>query len=328
MTSSAQDVVFSQFYNTPIYANPANTGRFEQDIRFGLIHRNQWQSLGSPYQSTMFSADMNFYKNPLKADRMGAGLLVLNDETPDGVFKTQQILLSGSFHQALDDEDRHKFSFGLQAGVGLRSQNPYGRIFGDMINPTNNQFDQTSKENLTASNIPYLNINTGVNYEFVASDKVAISIGLAAHNLTMPKEGYTDKRLSVRWSVILGMSYKITPKLTLMPSVYYTSMASAPVLMPGANVAYSFLPQKSKNTFIGSVGVWYQAANAAVVYGGLRFNNVQVGMSYDFTASSQTSTVQYFGNKALLGAWEISLVYVGFLKRGIPSEVSVPCKIF
>lgn len=326
----AQDFNFSQFYNTPLNVNPAYTGKFEQDIRIGAIHRNQWQNFGSPYQTTSFSADMNFYKNPFNFDKMGAGLVFLNDQSPDNIFKNQQILLSGSFFKSLDDENRHKISFGIQAGVGIRSVNANGFIFSNQFNNQTNSFDNSvnSNENISGLNKTDFILNSGINYDFVATKKISLSLASSFFNITMPKEGFSSKNSSIRWNVILGINYRISQKLTITPSIFYVNMASAQILMPGANLHYSLLPQKSRNNFIASIGAWYQVKNAPIVYGGLKYNNIQLGLSYDLTASSLSTLSQTFVNKNILGAWEISLIYVGFLKRGIPSAVSVPCKIF
>jgi Type IX secretion system membrane protein PorP/SprF len=52
----AQDLRFSQWYNSPLTTNPANTGFIPaSDYRIGANYRNQWSSvLTQPYRT--FSA--------------------------------------------------------------------------------------------------------------------------------------------------------------------------------------------------------------------------------------------------------------------------------
>ena len=44
--SMGQDLHFSQFYNSPLTTNPANTGFIpDADYRIGVNYRNQWSSI-------------------------------------------------------------------------------------------------------------------------------------------------------------------------------------------------------------------------------------------------------------------------------------------
>ena len=45
--ASAQDVHFSQFYETSVLRNPALIGIYNGDYRFGLMYRNQWSSISA-----------------------------------------------------------------------------------------------------------------------------------------------------------------------------------------------------------------------------------------------------------------------------------------
>src|SRR5881392_4144784 len=50
---SAQDLHFSQFFNSPLTTNPANTGFLpDGDYRLGINYRNQWSTIMSvPYKT-------------------------------------------------------------------------------------------------------------------------------------------------------------------------------------------------------------------------------------------------------------------------------------
>lgn len=46
----AQDLHFSQFFNSPLTTNPANTGFIpDANYRFGANYRSQWTSVPAPY---------------------------------------------------------------------------------------------------------------------------------------------------------------------------------------------------------------------------------------------------------------------------------------
>ena len=56
---AAQDLHFSQFMNSPLVTNPANTGFMpEGDYRLGINYRNQWSSIMAvPYKTMSAFAD-------------------------------------------------------------------------------------------------------------------------------------------------------------------------------------------------------------------------------------------------------------------------------
>jgi hypothetical protein len=56
----AQDIHYSQFYNSPLNINPAKTGIFNGDKRINLSHRNQWRSI-VPWTTFTASYDQKFY---------------------------------------------------------------------------------------------------------------------------------------------------------------------------------------------------------------------------------------------------------------------------
>ncbi|MBA4058472.1 MAG: hypothetical protein C0490_27390, partial [Marivirga sp.] len=50
----AQSPVFSQYYASSLYLNPALSG-LEKDIYFGMNYRSQWSNLGLPFNTFQFS---------------------------------------------------------------------------------------------------------------------------------------------------------------------------------------------------------------------------------------------------------------------------------
>ena len=61
----AQDLHFSQFMNSPLSTNPANTGFMpEGDYRLGVNYRNQWSSIMSiPYKTMSAFGDVQVLQN-------------------------------------------------------------------------------------------------------------------------------------------------------------------------------------------------------------------------------------------------------------------------
>ncbi len=63
--SSAQDLHFSQFFNSPLTTNPANTGFIpDGDYRLGINYRNQWSAIMTvPFETMSAYGDVQVLWN-------------------------------------------------------------------------------------------------------------------------------------------------------------------------------------------------------------------------------------------------------------------------
>ena len=78
LNTSAQDPQFSQYYNNPIYLNPAYAGNTRQ-YQFIFNSRFQWTNTPARYVSNAFSAEGNFAQS-----NSGVALQVLHDRAGTG----------------------------------------------------------------------------------------------------------------------------------------------------------------------------------------------------------------------------------------------------
>ena len=61
----AQDIHFTQYYNSPLNVSPALTGVFQQDMRIALNWRNQWRSVPVDYRTYSAAFDTKFMEDKL-----------------------------------------------------------------------------------------------------------------------------------------------------------------------------------------------------------------------------------------------------------------------
>src|SRR6187399_1183164 len=80
----AQDIHFSQFYNSPLTLNPALTGKMNGMLRFALSCRNQWYALTNG--KTPFATYAGSFDMPIRfrKDALGVGLVIVNDQAGEG----------------------------------------------------------------------------------------------------------------------------------------------------------------------------------------------------------------------------------------------------
>ena len=77
----AQDLHFSQFMNSPLLTNPANTGFIPAaDYRLGMNYRNQWSAIMTvPYKTMSAFGDVQVFRNRIETGWMGLGGVILHD---------------------------------------------------------------------------------------------------------------------------------------------------------------------------------------------------------------------------------------------------------
>src|SRR3954452_20925759 len=82
----AQDLHFSQFFNSPLTTNPANTGFIpDADYRLGASYRNQYSSiLSSPYKTISIFGDAQLLRNQIENGWLGIGGVILSDVAGSG----------------------------------------------------------------------------------------------------------------------------------------------------------------------------------------------------------------------------------------------------
>ena len=89
----AQDLHFSQFMNSPLLTNPANTGFIpDGDYRLGVNFRNQWSSITAfPYKTMSAFGDVQTMQNRDNTGWLGVGGVILRDVAGTGALTSTKI---------------------------------------------------------------------------------------------------------------------------------------------------------------------------------------------------------------------------------------------
>jgi type IX secretion system PorP/SprF family membrane protein len=110
----AQDPHFTQFHLLPQMYNAGRIGLFDGDFRTSAHYRRQWASVGEGFTTQAFQLDGALIGKGPTGDRLGVGLLVLNDQAGLADFRVFQIKAGIAYHIQVSQNDR--MSLGLQAG--------------------------------------------------------------------------------------------------------------------------------------------------------------------------------------------------------------------
>src|SRR3954469_19471594 len=162
----SQDLHFSQFMNSPLTTNPANTGFIpDGDYRLGINYRNQWSSVMTlPYKTMSAFADAQIMKDKLDNGWIGIGGVILRDVAGSGNLTSTKVYGSVAYHQMLGYSSL--LSLGFNVGYANKQINTVNLKFPDQFDgkffdnkiPTSAQIDR--------NNIGYLDMQVGMNFAY------------------------------------------------------------------------------------------------------------------------------------------------------------------
>ena len=121
----AQDHIYSQFFNAPLYLNPSLTGQFEGDIRMNMVYRNQWTGLNGTLSYINASADLNI-------PRFGGGVGLQFNRSSEGTAFLVKNNIAATYSYSVGADD-FVLSFGIQAGFTSRQIDWNKLVFSDQI---------------------------------------------------------------------------------------------------------------------------------------------------------------------------------------------------
>lgn len=302
-----QDLHFSQYFNSPLLTNPANTG-FEPDAdyRIGVNYRNQWAGiLNNPYKTMSVWGDVQAFNNKFENGWLGLGGVILKDVAGSGNLSSTRIYGSVAYHQLLGYKSLLSGGFGL--GIvnkridvtKLTFDDQWNGKFFDVTIPSNEPFSKTS--------VWYPDLEAGLNYALFPSDNAYINLGISADHINMPKESFfsnntADTRVPVRFNAFINGSFKLNNQWIINPNAYFSMMSKATEIVGGINAHYN-LSGDGNLQVIG--GGYYRLRDAFIAMVGCAVNTVTITVSYDATSSGLGTYSQ------TQGAYELSVIKTG-----------------
>ncbi|HEX4852410.1 MAG TPA: PorP/SprF family type IX secretion system membrane protein [Puia sp.] len=305
----AQDLHFSQWFNSPLTTNPANTGFIpDADYRLGANYRNQWSSVMSvPYQTMSVFGDAQVFRGRIESGWLGLGGVILHDVAGSGSLTTTRIYGSIAYHQMLG------YSSLLTAGFNIgwvnKNINRSDLKFPDQFD--GKFFDNSLPSNvyLDMNSINYFDMQVGMNYAYFPNNKTYVNAGFSVQHINQARESFFktdppgfDSRIPARYIGFLNGSFKVDNQVILNPMGYYTNQAGSSELVGGLNLQYN-LSGDGDQQLVG--GLYYRLGDAVIPMVGFIYKNIRLMFTYDVTTSSLG---KYNGNR---GAWEFALIEHG-----------------
>ncbi len=317
---AAQDLHFSQFYQSPLTTNPANTGFIpDADYRIGGNYRNQYSSImQQPYKTMSLFADAQVFREKFENGWLGLGAVVLSDVAGSGSLRSTKVYGSLAYHQMLGNSSL--LSAGFNLGWANKRIDFSSLKFPDQFD--GQFFDNTLPTGVALSNTStsYFDMQAGMNYAYFPTEDIYVNAGYSIHHVNKPRETFfedetNDGTIPLRHIGFLNALLKVRQNLIINPNIYYTNQAKASEMVFGLNGSFNLSGQGDMQ-FIG--GVYYRYKDAFIPTAGFEVSNLRFIFSYDATSSQ----LKNFNRSR--GALEVSILKKGFYSDGAVRQSMCP----
>jgi type IX secretion system PorP/SprF family membrane protein len=295
--SYCQDVHFSFAEYSNMNLNPALAGA-NSPMQGVVNYRNQWSSVGEPFQTIAASFDARFNENKRnKTGIFAGGINFYNDRAGDMRVSTNSVNLNLAYHLLIND--KNTIGLGLYGGFGQRTLNSSGGKWASQYNGT---FDPSivSGEVFNNAQFSFADAGAGVLYTYNSgggymrqNKNARINAGLAFYHVNQPSFSFISpktEQLYMRISGFVNAEIGIpNTSGSILPGIYYHRQGNAQEILLGAN--YKILVSEgSKVTgfnrpmafYVGAFGRLKDSFIAKFMF---EFDQFMTGVSYDVNVS-------------------------------------------
>lgn len=313
--SSAQDIHFSQFTETPQLLNPAATGVYNGYMRAIINYKNQWNSMGKAYSTMAASFDIPMFDYNERKAHLGAGINFFNDKAGDASFGLTQVNLCLAGIIPVSKES--KLSMGISIGGAQHKASLGSLIWGNQYD--GNGFDPqiNSMETTPINSFMYADIGAGIYYEFFSgnatldrNEEKRLAIGLAYFHINRPTQKYfsvSEKLYGKLVGTINGHLDISETKISILPSAMFAMQGPSTELTFGCAVRYRIKNGTKITGFYTesglAIGLNYRLMDAFIPAVSFEMRNFAIGVSYDLNLSN------YKKASYMKGGIEVSLKY-------------------
>ena len=299
-TVDAQDPVFSQFYTSSLYLNPALSG-LENDVVLSMNYRSQWAGVNLPFRTFQFSAIHPFIQQGVRSKHLGGfGATLFSDEAgPNREIISQGFSVASSYNFHLNRNGNHLIATALQFGVIQKQVNLDALQWSSQYSSVIGYDPSLPGENLISERVTSPVINAGLMWRFVMTNRFQpVKIfyqGFAVSNLNRPKGFFLDERdaSSLLYKAHGGYLHSFSNGFEVSPNYLIQYQHRAQINIGGYG-AYA-LPAVTSGNITDlkvSLGFWYRIDDSVILTTGMSTAAWNAGFSYDANSSSLERSFQ------------------------------------
>ncbi|MEO8085501.1 MAG: PorP/SprF family type IX secretion system membrane protein [Bacteroidota bacterium] len=319
MTASSQDAHFSQWLNTPLTLNPAMTGVFNGKFRFSNDFRSQWSGITKAYTDIHVSADLPVAKALLRNGQFfGVGFLLMQNRSGSNFFRQTIIQGSLSYTTPIDEGDNY-ISIGFQGGLNQNSVNMTSSTWGSQWNGDDYDPGSGNPEIVSLEQFSFVDLSAGLFWHYVPDQYNFVYAGASVGHIGGENTSFYIKEvynIHRRYTVNIGSDISMNDdhQSWFAPKALFLLQGKQKEITGGFSIKNK-VRFKSQYTnyqkeLMFSLGAYYRFADAAIVSARFEYNNLSVGLSYDYVLSSLHK------NANAGSAFEITISILNPLKRG------------
>lgn len=323
LTSHAQSPVFSQYYSSGLYLNPALAG-LEKDTYLGMNYRSQWSNLSLPFATFQFSFIQPITTPGARKKHWGGfGISFLNDAAgANKEFATNSLALSFAYDLHLNKYGNNIVSLGLQAGASQQRIN-YNAMRWSSQYSAFTGYDESlpGESGLVNDNLFHPVFNAGLMWYYTNKQRnlshysTAVYNGIAVYNLIRSNGFYLNKKADAMllYKMHGGLVSTWNRKVDVSPNYLVQYQEGSFQVNVGMYIAYAVTnhsPTSRTGNIKVNVGGWYRLQDAFIFSGGLSNNTWNFAFSYDCNIFSMSKSFGYGSS------YEISLGYKILNKNG------------
>jgi type IX secretion system PorP/SprF family membrane protein len=186
----AQDPLFSQFYNNPIYYNPANIG-LNPGLRTRFNYRDQWTGIPENYKTYNFSLDVAERALPGSG---GIGVMVLTDKAGASLLKTTSVGLGTSAR--IRSTANTAAQVGFLVSYVQKSVNWDALVYPDQLHSRYGNIYSTRFDIPDRNRVTYPDFSVGGVYRYAdiqsGNSGIMGTMGVAFHHVFQPNESFLN----------------------------------------------------------------------------------------------------------------------------------------
>jgi type IX secretion system PorP/SprF family membrane protein len=323
---SAQDLHFSQFFETPLLCNPALAGIFTGDYRIQGVYRDQWNSFTNAYRTGSFNGE---YKLPVGKtdDFLTLGLQILYDKAGSAGLTSTEVFPVLNYNKSLSNSHPMYLSLGFMGGYvekrideSLLTTN--SQFVGGAFNPS-----LPSGETFPTPDIHYWDGSVGMSFNssFGSNQQNTMYFGVAYHHLNRPMNSFyqnTAVELQPKWVVSGGAKFNLDERSEITVQGNFSSQGVARETIGGLMYGYKLGEFIDNPKYVLGIGAYLRVNDAFIPVVKLDMLPLSIAISYDVNISTLNTVSQ--GQ----GGFELSISYTGFLDRENSAKNKMLCPRF
>ncbi len=307
----AQDIHYSQFYNTPLQLNPALTGIFNGDMRFLANYKAQWYDVPITYRTAYGAFDMKFEPKEGRSNFFSAGGILNFDHAGDSKMGTLQFALNGAYTVRL--AKNHFLSGGVQGTINQRSFKTEDLVFDEQFAGKDDPAPFNT-ESFDRQSVFYADFGLGLNWHMQKrKSRTRLDLGGGLFHINEPKKNFfneEDAALPRKWSLyglgVLQLAKKFDLVLSAMGQ--YQSPYTEQVIAGAGRIHLDTRKTRELALQFGLAYRWnaegFGTGDALIPAAQLHHKAWIFGLSYDINLSDFKPATGGFGGP------EFSVIYV------------------